>query len=154
MKCQKYRSLISEYIDGRLGNALSNKLLEHIANCKNCKTFYLNELKLKDFIKSSFTKNYPKIDVTSSVMQKINPKKKEKYNKKYYVISASIIFFVFSTLSLFLLDVNKNGIIVSKNKTDTEVEEKKLEEFVLEHIDKANSINVSGVRLSNVVYEK
>jgi hypothetical protein len=87
-------------------------------------------------------------------MQKINPKKLKKKNKKHYIVSASIIIFLFSTLSLFVFDTNKGRLNISQNRAESETQEKKLEKLVLEHLGKVNSVTVSGVSLSNVVYEK
>ncbi|MBZ4642494.1 MAG: hypothetical protein PWQ25_1472 [Deferribacteres bacterium] len=155
MKCLKYRKLIADYADNVLAESLVSEVLEHIADCPDCKKFYLNELKLKDFVKSSYPVNAYKIDVTSSVMSKISVTAKTKKRRLPYFVAASIVFAILG-ISALLYESNFKGSYMADN-TNKNIEtasEEKLKELVLEHLDRSNFNNVNTINVSSVVYEK
>lgn len=154
MKCQKYRKLISEYADNCLDLPLVDEILEHISVCSHCKRFYLNELKLKEYIKSSFLATNARVDVTSSVMSKIGVKPEQKKRRfMYYIAGFAIFVFLGGAITFFQRSYSDR--IFAKNVSAIEnSEEVKLKEFVFEHLDKTNLNNLSNVAVSSVVYEK
>lgn len=154
MECLKYRKMISEYIDGFLSKSSEENLLSHMSSCEDCNTFYKNHLKLKSYIKDAYSVPLKKVDFTKSIMSTIKNKELVVRNKrspihKNFLYAASFFlimgaaFLIFSNISS-----DKNDKISSAQKSD------KLEELVLEHMDRSNVIAVSGISIADVVYEK
>lgn len=152
MECLKYHRMISEYIDGSLGQSSEESLLAHLSECESCSNFYKNELKLKSFIKDSYSMSAKKVDLTRNIMSMITEKQqpvksKKSLNLRRFVYVAS--FFVLAGASYMFSNIFENKSQVSSvQKSD------KLEELVLEHMDRSNVIAVSGISIANVVYEK
>jgi len=155
MKCQKYHKLISDYADNCLDLSHVDEVVDHISECGDCKRFYLNELKLKEYIKSSFSNANIKVDVTSSVMSKIGVKHVQKKSRFMYYVAGFVIFAFLGGTVTFFQGSYSNSSFANNDKTAIENgDEVKLQEFVLEHLDRTNINNFSAMTVSNVVYEK
>ncbi|UOD34213.1 zf-HC2 domain-containing protein [Deferribacteraceae bacterium V6Fe1] len=155
MKCQKYHKLISDYADNCLDSSYVDEVLEHIAECGECKRFYLNELKLKDYIKSSFSPTNVRVDVTASVMSKIGVKHVQKKSRfMYYVAGFAVFAFLGGTVAFFQGSYSNNSFANNDKSAIESGAEEKLQEFVLEHLDRTNINNFSTMTVSSVVYEK
>ena len=154
MECLKYRRMISGYIDGFLCKSYEENLLAHISSCDHCNNFYKNSLKLKSYIKDAYTMPYKKVDFTKNVMSSIRSKKtpspgKRTHGYKIFLYAASFFLLMGAALLVFNSMVSdKASEVSSAQKSD------KLEELVLEHMDRSNVISVSGISIASVVYEK
>ena len=94
MECEKYRELISLYIDGELNESEENELLEHIKNCPLCEKELKELTAISEMLKSAEKEEPPK-NFHNDVMAKIRqsqakPAKKKRSWAKYTGIAASI----------------------------------------------------------------
>ncbi|MBC7195921.1 MAG: zf-HC2 domain-containing protein, partial [Deferribacterales bacterium] len=144
MKCQKYHKLISDYADNCLDSSYVDEVLEHIAECGDCKRFYLNELKLKEYIKSSFPASNVRVDVTASVMSKIGVKKVQKKSRFMYYVAGFALFAFLGGMAAFFQGTYSTNTFANNDKAVINSgAEEKLQEFVFEHLDRTNINNFS-----------
>lgn len=82
MECEKYRELMSLYIDGELNESEEKELLEHIKNCPLCEK-ELNELKaISSMLKATEEAPLPD-NFHKEVMEKIRGSKTDTKKKKH-----------------------------------------------------------------------
>ena len=94
MECEKYRELISLYIDGELNESEEKELLEHIKNCPLCEKELKELTAISEMLKSAEEEELPE-NFHNEVMAKIRtrqakPAKKKRSWAKYTGIAASI----------------------------------------------------------------
>ena len=59
MECEKYRELISLYIDGELNESEEKELLEHIKNCPLCEKELKELTAISEMLKSAEEEELP-----------------------------------------------------------------------------------------------
>lgn len=154
MECLKYRKMVSEYIDGFLDKSSEENLLSHMSSCENCSIFYKNHLRLKSYIKDVYSTPLKKVDFAKSVMSAVKNKEVVVRNKKSPIyknfLYAASFFLIMGTAFLIFSSISSD----KKDKIPSAQKSNKLEELVLEHMDRSNVIAVSGISIANIVYEK
>lgn len=135
MDCLKYRKFISLYADNELGSVQQEELLEHISICPDCKNALKNESFLKSCIKDSYDSNCD-VDLSGRIMSKIHSNKRQYVRKN---MKKSKLLKVAGSAALLILSLSfltMSGINSGKTKTAGE-DNKNLEKFVYEHMDKS-----------------
>lgn len=151
MKCQKYRKLISLYVDDELSNAYEDELFEHIGTCPACKTALKNESMLKSYIKDSYSGTH-NVDFSRSIMSKIEEKNKKKKGKfktvhKLKMIAGAVVVVIFSSM-ITLSALSRVDYFAKKDNSDN------LEKFVYEHMDKSSPEQQRSFELTSVNFSK
>ncbi|HCW92380.1 MAG TPA: hypothetical protein DHM44_01725 [Flexistipes sinusarabici] len=151
MKCQKYRKLISLYVDDELSSVHENELFEHIGTCPSCKTALKNESMLKSYIKDSYSGTY-NVDFSCSIMAKIenkNNKKKSTFKavQRSRVVAGAAVVIVFSSI-VTLSALSRTDYFAKNDNSDN------LEKFVYEHMDKSSPEQQRSFELTSVNFHK
>ena len=144
MDCIKYRKIISAYIDGETSNLETEEMLKHISECKGCSVIFKNNTLLSEYIADSYSNSLTKIDLSESIMSKIeNEAKPEDANKRNNLFLFKGIA-VAAVVALFLTGIyfNRNVQVASEKHQD-----KITESLVMEHINKSENIVVPKKKL-------
>lgn len=151
MRCQKYRKLISLYVDDELSSVYEDELFEHIGACPSCKNALKNESMLKSYIKDSYSENH-NVDFSYNIMSKIEAKNGKKRRsvrsvQKNKIVAGAAIIIIFSSIAT-VSGLSRANYFAEKNNSDN------LEKFVYEHMDKSSSEQQRSFELTSVNFSK
>ncbi len=130
MKCKDIKNLLSLYIDNELDSYRKNKIEEHLEECKKCKKYYYEILKLNNDLISIKQLEYNE-QLESFIMSKIKDNQDSKSLITYLIYS--LTFIIIFTISL----------IFNLSNLKSEKKENKI-------VDKISVLNYDKVMLFNV----
>ncbi len=86
-ECADIQILLNAYVDNELTARQNNRVSNHIAECKICRSMVDNQCKIKEMIKSSYTYK-EKVDFSKNIM--MNIQLNNKYGSKRTVVKQGV----------------------------------------------------------------
>jgi hypothetical protein len=116
MKCNKFKLVLDEFVDGELTRDQSDDMFRHVADCPHCKNLYDGRIKLFSIMKASSQAPWS-VDVVQDVMKEIAqlevPEKRTTFNIPLLIAAISSLIFC---LGIFFVGVG--SILGGKTLSD------------------------------------